>query len=45
MGNGYHFRVKDFAAYYLGKIKRAPVRFDRDPAVRDRELEELKRER
>lgn len=43
VGNAYHFRVKDFAAFYLGKIKRVPVRFHRDPADRDREIDALRR--
>jgi len=43
VGNGYQFRVKDFAAYYLGKIKRIPVAFHSDVEARDREIEALRR--
>jgi hypothetical protein len=43
VGNGYHFRVKDFAAYYLGRIRRVPVRFHQDLVARDREIEQLER--
>lgn len=42
VGNAYHFRVKDFAAYYLGKIKRVPVAYHADVEARDREIEALR---
>ena len=38
VGNAYHYRVKDFAAYYLGRIRRVPVTFHREIAQRDREI-------
>jgi hypothetical protein len=42
VGNGYHYRIKDFAAYYLGRIRRIPVVFHREPGERDQEIARLK---
>lgn len=41
VGNAYHYRIKDFAAFYLGRIRRIPVAFHRDLAERDREIGRL----
>ena len=41
VGNAYHYRVKDFAAFYLGRIRRIPVAFHREPAERDQEIARL----
>lgn len=43
VGNRYQFRIKDYAAFYLGKIKRIPVPFHQLPEHRDREIETLER--
>jgi hypothetical protein len=42
VGNGYRFRIKDFAAYYLNRITGYPVPFHRDHGGRDAEIERLK---
>jgi len=44
VGNGYGYRTKDFAAYYIGRILGKPLRFHRDIAARDQEIERLKRD-
>lgn len=44
VGNGYGYRTKDFAAYYIERILGKPLRFHRDTAARDEEIERLKRE-
>ncbi len=41
IGNRAGFRVKDFAAYYLGRITRHRVPFHREHAKRDREIARL----
>jgi hypothetical protein len=41
VGNGYGFRIKDYAAFYLGKIKRIPVAFHERIEDRDREIAAL----
>ncbi len=43
IGNDQAYRVKDLAAYYLGRIVGAPVTFQRDPRARDREIAKLER--
>jgi hypothetical protein len=43
VGNAYGFRVKDYAAFYLGKIKRIPVAFHERTEDRDREIAALAR--
>lgn len=42
VGNGYHYRIKDFAAFYLGKIWKIPVAYHADPAARDQEIARLR---
>lgn len=42
LGNQLGYRVKDAAAYYIGKIAGIPVAFHRDPAARDAEIERLR---
>jgi hypothetical protein len=44
VGNAYHYRIKDFAAYYLGSIRRIPVAFHRELAERDQEIARLKQQ-
>jgi hypothetical protein len=41
-GNNLAYRVKDAAAYYIGKLAGIPVRFHEQPADRDAEIERLK---
>jgi len=41
VGNGYHYRIKDFAAYYLAQIRRVPIVFHPEPAKRDQEIARL----
>jgi hypothetical protein len=41
VGNAYGFRVKDFAAFYLGRIKRISVAFHARPEDRDHEISAL----
>src|SRR5690606_14162510 len=41
IGNGYRYRIKDFAAFYISKIKNIPVRFHQDLEKRDKEIERL----
>jgi len=42
LGNGLVYRVKDAAAYYIGKIAALPVQFHQDTASRDQEIERLR---
>ncbi|HBE18007.1 MAG TPA: hypothetical protein DEG17_17405 [Cyanobacteria bacterium UBA11149] len=42
IGNMYHFRVKDFAAFYISSITGIPVQFHREIDKRDTEIEKLK---
>jgi hypothetical protein len=42
IGNAAQYRVKDFAAYYLGDIVGRPVPFRRDRAGRDQEIAKLR---
>lgn len=42
VGNAYQYRIKDFAAYYLARIKGIPIAFHRDFAERDAEIERLR---
>ena len=42
IGNGYQFRVKDFAAYYICKIKNIEAVYHETHAARDEEIEKLK---
>lgn len=41
-GNAYRFRIKDFAAFYISKITKIPVKFHQDFEERDREIERLR---
>jgi hypothetical protein len=42
LGNSLHYRVKDAAAYFIGKATGTAVRFHDDPAERDAEIERLR---
>ncbi|WP_160127698.1 hypothetical protein [Kordia antarctica] len=42
IGNSYQYRVKDFAAFYISKIKNIPITFYQDFDQRDAEIERLK---
>jgi hypothetical protein len=42
IGNAAQYRVKDFAAYYLGDLLRRPIPFHRDLAGRDLEIAKLR---
>ena len=43
LGHHYGYRVKDLAAYFLGKIRNIHVELDEDPYKRDEAIENLKR--
>ena len=43
VGNAYGYRVKDAAAFYLGRILGVGVTFHQDVAERDAEIERLRR--
>ena len=42
IGNEYQYRIKDFAAFYISKIKNIPIQFYKKLDDRDREIEILK---
>ena len=42
LGNSYAFRVKDFAAFFLSKIRGRPYVLHTDPAARDAYINALK---
>lgn len=42
VGNGYGFRVKDFAAYYIGRILGSPLKYYHDLTERDKQIKQLK---
>lgn len=42
IGNAYGYRIKDFAAFYLSKIKAIPVTYHQELEARDQEIEALK---
>jgi hypothetical protein len=44
LGNGYGYRVKDFAAYYIGRILGNPLKYYPSPADRDEQIDTLKKE-
>jgi hypothetical protein len=44
MGNAYGYRIKDFGAYYIGRIIGKPMQHHRNPADRDRDIDKLKQE-
>ena len=41
-GNGFKYRVKDFAAFFVATIRKLPFAVDEDPAVRDRAIAALR---
>ena len=41
LGNDYQYRVKDFAAFYISKIKDIPITFYQDFEKRDAEIKRL----
>jgi hypothetical protein len=42
LGNRLAYRIKDVAAYYIGKIAGIPVQFHDEPAKRDAEIDRLR---
>lgn len=44
VGNAYGYRVKDFAAYYLGRILGRPLKYYPTLASRDEQINRLKKE-
>jgi hypothetical protein len=42
IGNEYKYRLKDFAAFYISKIKNIQVKYYEDLEERDKEIERLK---
>ncbi len=44
VGNGYGYRIKDFAAYYIGRILGNPLKYYPDLADRDEQINALKKE-
>jgi hypothetical protein len=42
VGNAYHYRIKDIAAFYISKIKNIPVKFHQNIEDRDAEILRLK---
>ncbi len=42
-GNAYQYRIKDFAAFYLSKIRHIPIKFYQDMEERDNEIERFKK--
>lgn len=42
LGNSFRYRIKDAAAYFIGKIMNIPVKFYENPLDRDKEIEKLK---
>jgi hypothetical protein len=42
LGNQYGYRIKDFAAYYIGRITGNPLKYYPDPADRDKQIDELR---
>lgn len=43
VGNDYAYRVKDFAAFFLGKIKKLPLAVPESPKARDAEIAKLRK--
>ena len=41
LGNGAHYRIKAFAAFYLARIAGIPIAFHRTPAERDAAIQRL----
>jgi hypothetical protein len=44
MGNGYGYRIKDFAAYYIGRILGKPLKYYPKLSDRDEQINNLKKE-
>ncbi len=44
IGNGYRYRVKDFAAHYIGRIRGKPLQYFEGYLQRDQQIELLKME-
>lgn len=42
LGNAYQYRIKDFAAFYLSKIKNISIKFHQDFKESNEEFERLK---
>ncbi len=42
IGNGYRYRIKDFAAYYLGRMMGKPLKYYPAYKDRDKQIEKLK---
>ena len=42
VGNSYAYRVKDFAAFYLSRIRNLPFDVVQDPAARDKAIDALR---
>lgn len=42
VGNEYGIRVKDFAAFFIAKVRHRPLAVDVDPARRDRAIADLR---
>ena len=42
LGNSFHYRVKDFAAFFMSNIRRIPFEVHEDPEARDEEIERLR---
>jgi hypothetical protein len=43
LGHHYGYRVKDLAAYFIGKLRNIPFEPEEDPGRRDKAIEKLKR--
>jgi len=44
VGNGYGYRIKDFAAYYIGRILGKPLKYHRDLTDRNAQIDKLRKE-
>lgn len=44
LGNGYNYRIKDFAAYYLGRIIGKPLKYYQEFQERDAQIIRLKKD-
>jgi hypothetical protein len=42
LGNKYGYRIKDFAAYYIGRITGNPIKYYPDPADRDEQIDRMR---
>jgi len=41
-GNSYAYRVKDFAAFFIARVRNLPYTVHEDPRARDSEIDELR---